>query len=130
MIYLRLHQRYIIFELVNKKLSNQRIKSFKIIEIVNKFRQTFRLKLSSIMKIHSMIFIAQLKSIISLFNSYNQNFVLDSSIVLNEHANIDAFFYEIERLIDKRIIKNKAYYLIKWKNCEHQHNVWYFIDNL
>ena len=82
------------------------------------------------MKIHSMIFIAQLKSITSSPDSYDRNFVLDSSIVLNEHANIDVFFYEIKRLIDKRIIKDKTHYLIKWKNCEHQHNVWYFINNL
>ena len=97
---------------------------------MNKFKQAFRLKLSLMMKIHSVIFIVQLKSITSSSDSYNRNFVFDSSIVLNEHANIDVFFYEIERLIDKRIIKNKTHYLIKWKNCEHQHNVWYFIDNL
>ena len=130
MIYLKFHQKYILLGLINKKLSNQRIELFKIIETMNKFKQAFKLKLSSIMKIHSVIFIAQLKSITSSSDSYNRNFVFDSSIVLNEHANIDVFFYEIERLIDKRIIKNKTHYLIKWKNCEHQHNVWYFIDNL
>ena len=130
MIYLRLHQRYIIFGLTNKKLFNQRVESFKIIEAMNKFRQAFRLKLSSVMKIHFVIFIVQLKSVTSSLDSYDRNLVLDSSIVLNEHANIDVSFYEIERLIDKRIIKDKAHYLIKWKNCEHQHNVWYSIDNL
>ena len=130
MIYLKLHQEYTIPGLANKKLFNQRVELFKIIEAMNKFKQTFRLKLSSVMKIHPMIFIVQLKSITSSSDSYDRNFVFDSSIVLNEHANIDALFYEIERLIDKRIIKDKIHYLIKWKNCEHQHNVWYFIDNL
>ena len=57
MIYLKLHQKYIIFDLTNKKLFNQRIESFKIIEAVNKSKQAFKLKLSSIMKIHSIIFI-------------------------------------------------------------------------
>ena len=119
MIYLKLHQEYIIFNLVNKKLSNQRIKSFKVIETMNKFKQTFKLKLSSIMKIFSIIFIVQLKSITLSFDSYDWNFILDSSIVLNKHVNINVFFYEIECLINKRIIKNKVHYLIKWKNCEH-----------
>ena len=58
MIYLRLHQEYIIPDLANKKLFNQRIESFKIIEAMNKSKQTFKLKLSSIMKIHPIIFIA------------------------------------------------------------------------
>ena len=80
---------------------------------MNKFKQAFRLELLLIMKIHLVIFIVQLELVTPLFNSYNRNLVLDLSIVLNEHTNIDVFFYEIERLVDKQIIKNKAHYLIK-----------------
>ena len=58
--YLRLHHDYKISKLVNYKLYNQRVKSFKILEKMGKL--AYRLKLSSLMKIHSMIFIAQLKS--------------------------------------------------------------------
>ena len=130
MIYLRLHQGYTISGLANKKLSNQRVGPFKIIEAVNKSKQAFRLELPPVMKIHSVIFIAQLESATPPPDSYDRNPVLDPSIVLNEHANTDALFYEIERLVDKRIIRDKAHYLVKWKNCGHQHNVWYFIDNL
>ena len=37
------------------------------------------------------------------------------------------FNYEIERLFNKRIIfTNKINYLIKWKNYDFEHNVWYF----
>ena len=58
--YLRLYYDYKISELVNYKLYNQRVESFKILEKVSKL--AYRLKLLSLMKIHSVIFIAQLKS--------------------------------------------------------------------
>ena len=114
MIYLRLHQNYIISNLFNKKLFNQRIDSFKILKTISN-NQTYRLKLSSIIKIHLVVFIAQLKSItFSLLNSdsYDKR-TTDPSSVINEYVNIDAPFYEIERLLNKRIIKGKPYYLIK-----------------
>ena len=38
-IYLRLHQNYIIFDLINKKLFNQRVESFRIIESIDVFKQ-------------------------------------------------------------------------------------------
>ena len=58
--YLRLYHNYKIPELVNHKLYNQRVESFKILEKVGKL--AYRLKLPSLMKIHPMIFIAQLES--------------------------------------------------------------------
>ena len=36
MIYFKLHQKYTISSLFNRKLSNQKVDSFKIIEIINK----------------------------------------------------------------------------------------------
>ena len=53
--YLRLYHNYKIFKLVNYKLYNQRVKSFKILEKVSKL--AYRLKLLSLIKIHSVIFI-------------------------------------------------------------------------
>ena len=55
-MYLRLHHDYTIFELVNHKLSKQRVKFFSVIEKIDNF--VFRLQLFSIMKIHSIISIA------------------------------------------------------------------------
>ena len=84
------------------------------------------------MKIHFVVFIAQFESAtFFLLNSdlYNRR-VINLSSMINEYVNIDAFFCEIERLLDKRIIKGKPYYLMKWKNFDNEHNVWYFIDNL
>ena len=51
--YLRLHHEYEISDLVNRKLYHQRIGSFKILEKIKSL--IYRLKLSSIMKIHSIV---------------------------------------------------------------------------
>ena len=52
-VYLRLHQNYIISKLINYKLSHQRVGFFEILKRIEKL--TFRLRLSFIMKIHSII---------------------------------------------------------------------------
>ena len=114
MIYLRLHQNYIISNLFNRKFFNQRVDSFKILKTISN-NQTYRLKLSSIMKIHLVVFIAQLEPVTFFLlnsDSYDRR-VIDFSFVINEYININAFFYEIERLLNKHIIKGKSYYLMK-----------------
>ena len=128
LIYLRLHQDYTIFDLFNKKLFNQRVDSFKILKTVDN-NQIYCFQLSFIMKIHSVIFITQLKSITSDSNLYDRK-ISDLFSMINEYININVSSYEIKRLLNKRVIRNKLYYLIKWKNFGHEHNVWYSIDNL
>ena len=82
------------------------------------------------MKIHLIVFISQLKSITLKSNLYKRIFNVDSSSVSNNYESISTSSYEIERLLDKRITRKKSYYFVKWKKYDHQHNVWYAIDNL
>ena len=58
MIYFCFYQNYTILNLINKKFSNQKVDFFKMLKSIDKFKQTYRLKLSLIIKIYSMIFIA------------------------------------------------------------------------
>ena len=126
-MYLRLHQSYIIFGLINHKLSKQRVKSFFIIEKIDNL--VFRLQLSSIMKIHSVIFIAQLKSVTKDTDFYGR--ILRKAVFVEENdSNSAVFFYEIERLINKRIIREHFHYLIKWKDSESENNAWYSLHVL
>ena len=111
LIYLRFHQDYTIFGLFNKKLFNQRVGFFKILKTVGN-NQIYCLQLFLIMRIHSVIFIAQLKSVTSDLNSYDKE-ISDLFSMINEYINIDVLSYEIERLLNKRVIRNKSYYLIK-----------------
>ena len=130
LIYFRFHQNYTILNLINKKLSNQKVDFFKILKSIDKSKQAYRLKLSSIMKIHSVIFIAQLKSTISKSNSYNRHVENNSSSVEKKNSHSKTPLYEIKRLLDKRISKNQFQYLIKWRKYDNEHNVWYFLREL
>ena len=127
-IYFRLHQEYTILDLINHKLFNQKMKSFSILEKIDNL--VFRFQLSSMMKIHSIIFIVQLKSIIKKSNSYDRVFNSKSSSIKKKNSN-SASHYEIERLLKKRISRDEqVQYLIKWLKYESKHNVWYSLDAL
>ena len=108
-VYLHLNQDYIISKLINHKLSHQRINSFEIFKRIEKL--AFRLRLSFIMKIHSIISVTQLKSKSSKTNSYNQsmNFELLSIVEIDS----EIIFYILKRILNKRIFRDQAYYLIK-----------------
>ena len=54
-VYLRFHHDYIISNIINKKLFNQRVESFKILKKIENL--TYHLKLSSVMKIHLVMFV-------------------------------------------------------------------------
>ena len=69
-MYLRLHHDYTIFDLSNHKLTEQRMRSFSIIEKIDNL--VFRLQLSFVMKIHFVVSIAQLESITSNLDSYDR----------------------------------------------------------
>ena len=128
-MYLRLHHDYIIFDLFNHKLSKQRVKFFFVIEKIDNF--VFRLQLFFVMKIHFVVSIAQLKSTTRDANSYNRIVDKNSSSIHEKQfiALIEQIsLYEIERLLNRRIIfTNRINYLVKWKNDDSKHNVWYFL---
>ena len=130
--YLRLHHDYTISNLSNHKLSKQRVKFFSIIEKIDNF--AFRLQLSSVMKIHSVVSIAQLKSITRDTNSYDRIANRNSSSIHEEQSTAlieQTSLYEIERLLNRRIIFiDRINYLIKWKNYDSKHNVWYSLHVL
>ena len=131
-MYLRLHHDYTILDLSNHKLSKQRVKLFSIIEKIDNL--AFRLQLFSVMKIHSVVSIAQLESTTSSFDFYDKTIDKNSSSI-HEKQSIalieQTSLYEIERLLNRRIIStNRISYLVKWKNYDSKHNVWYFLHVL
>ena len=114
-MYLRLHHDYIIFDLFNHKLTKQRVRSFFIIEKMNNL--VFKLQLFFVMKIHSVVLIAQLKLITSNSNSYDRSVDKNSSLIQKKQfiTLIEQIsFYEVERLLNRRIILiDRINYLVK-----------------
>ena len=105
---------------------HHRIDLFLIFEKIDKL--IFRLRLSSIIKIHSIINITQLKSKLSKTNSYNKSLNFESSSIVE--ANFETFFYILKRILNKRIFRDQIYFLVKWKDYNNEHNVWYSVKAL
>jgi hypothetical protein len=100
----------------NQKFSHKFIKSFRIVETMNK--QTYRLILFSFYCIHDVFHVFYLKSyrrrkddnIISRY--FSSKFLDDDEI------------NEMKKILQKKINKQIIYYLIKWKNWSKKYNEW------
>lgn len=125
--YLRLHHDYTILELENKKLFNQRTDSFKVLSKIEKL--IYELKLSLIMIIYSVIFIAQLESVLERDNSYSRNRISNLSSMQTQNDENNSF-YKIEILLNKSIRRDNIHYLVKWKDYDNSHNAWYALTDL
>ena len=100
--YLRLHQKYTLSNHFNRKMFNQRCDSFLVKRRVE--RLIYELDLPAQWRIHSMIFITQLKSF-SKSNSYNR-FRSNYSTSVKIEKNIENWkFYEMKRIEVKRLRK-------------------------
>ena len=108
-VYLRLHQNYIITKLINHKLLHQRVDFFEVFKRIEKL--TFRLRLSFVIKIHSIINVTQLKSKSSKTNSYNRSINSELSSIIE--IDFETFFYTLKRILNKRISRGQVYYLMK-----------------
>ena len=130
LVYLRLHHEYIISDIKSKKLSQQRIDFFKILQKMSTL--AYRLELSPVMTIHSVVSVAMLESVPIGEDSYHRSRPdqKHSSSVTMKHDDDPTSHYEIERLLNKRIFRGKIQYLVKWRDYESADNVWYNIDDL
>jgi hypothetical protein len=106
----------------SQKFSHKFIKSFRIVETMNK--QTYRLIHSLFYRIHDVFHVFHLKSykrrkddnIISKY--FSSEFLDDDEIS------------EVEKILQKKISKRIIYYLIKWKNWSKEYNEWVAKKNM
>ena len=103
------------------------MKSFSILKKIDNL--IFRLQLSSMMKIYSIVFITQLKSIVSEENFYDKIANIESLLIEKKNNN-SASHYKIERLLNKKISREKSQYLIKWVDYKSTYNIWYSLNVL
>jgi hypothetical protein len=124
-VYLRLHNEYFLSKRDNLKLFNQRSDSYTIKRKIENV--VYELNLSQNSRIHSVIFIAQLKST-SDSDSFNRLRSINSDSIETESDTSRKKSYEIERILKKRSRKYDRItlieYLMQWKNWESKHNSW------
>jgi hypothetical protein len=128
--FLRLHKKYNLSEIINRKLSQQKCDSFRIIRRVK--RLTYELELSKTWRIHSVIFVTQFEfTSDDSYKSFRSN---HSDFVFVKRDTETYKFYEIERVLNKktrqyeRIKMNQ--YLIRWKKYESEFDEWKSLANL
>ena len=124
-VFLRLHHGYKIPGVTNHKLHNQRVGPFKVLEKVGKL--AYRLELPPLMLMHPVVSVAQLEPAQAASDPYGRR---RAAVPEVEEDGVVTNIYEIEALLEKKISRDKPQYLVKWKNCGSEHNVWYSIDNL
>ncbi len=131
--FLWLHHNYHLSDHSFKKLSQQYCNSFLIIKWVKKL--AYELELSSHWRIHSIIFIVQLKSAFKNADSFKHS-RSDNSFFIEVEKNINKWVsYEIKKLIDDRVqwFDRRSLirkYLVRWKEYESEYNEWYDEDLL
>ena len=129
---LRFHKSYNIFfiAILKKKINQQYIEFFRVIEKID--RLIYRINVSSKWRIHSIVFITQLK----LYSTFSTNFFrksrfINSNFVFVENDTTQIKFYELKRLINKRmIVKRNVEYFVKWKKYNNEHDVWKNLSKL
>jgi hypothetical protein len=127
---LRLHYEYFMskFENMTKKIATQYVESFKITQRIE--RLIYRLNISSNWKIHSVFFVAQLKSTLnSADDSFNRSKSIHSSSITDSQDQ-----YEIKRLLNKRTIRRETEYfieyLVRWLDYDSEWDRWYNVKDL
>ena len=126
--YILLHWKYSLLRLKNRKFMNQRAGPFLIKRKIESL--TYELKLSEEWKIHSVIFIAQLKSAFKGNDLYKRLSSDHSSSVIEENN-----FYKLKWLLNKRTQRYEwgklwTEYLVKWKSYESEFRKWYSLNQL
>ena len=121
---IKLHKDYNIFSTISKKYDQQFVEFFTIIEKID--RLIYRLNISSNWSIHSIFNVAQLKRCSSSSVNSFKRFRSDHSVfVFVNDDTINVKFFELSRIINKRMIKKRnVEYLVEWKNYESEHDVW------
>lgn len=125
--FLKLHAGYSILSLPNKKLSQQRVGPFHILQKIGKL--AYRLELPPVMKMNPVISIAQLEPLPASPDPYNRQRHKPVMPVVTDNQLTDNKYY-VKRLLDKRIVQDKTQYLVKWLHYWPEHNVWYGLDDL
>jgi hypothetical protein len=124
-VLLRLHKGYniSITKVLSRKLFDQYIEFFRILKKIDNL--AYRLDLSHHWKIHSVISVAQLKSISdSVIDSFKRSRSDESELVHMKEDIDNVKSFELKKLINKRTTIRDVKYLVRWKRYDSQHDEW------
>ena len=128
--YLKLHYKYQLLSKLIRNFFNQYVESFLIKRWVDLL--VYELKLSVTFRIHSIIFVIQLKFANIIENFYQRlksDYFESIKIEKKNFVDIDSR-YEIKKIIDRRqriFEKTKMWqYLLRWRDWKSKNDMWKF----
>ena len=128
---IRLHKSYNIFvtAILEKKLSQQYVDSFQIIQRIKNL--AYKLKIFDNWRIWSMFTISQLKSFFELVNdSFHRTQSSSESLIVEDDTD-QVKSFEIDRLISKKQTKRREVeYLIRWRDYDLEDDAWKNLSKL
>jgi hypothetical protein len=130
-VFLRLHKEYNISftKIIERKFFQQYTESFRVLEKIENL--AYRLDFSRHWKIHSMIFVIQIEQVSdSTKNSFLRSRSEKFELVHMKEDIDNVKSYEIERLINKKIIIYETKHLMRWKEWESSYDEWRSIFEL
>ncbi len=98
-------------------MNNKSIKLFEIKKNIK--RLSYKLDLLKKMWIHSVFHVFMLQCC----NQFIPLQIIEMSVELNKE-------YQVENILEKRMISGKTHYLIKWKKYNISENTWELTENL
>ena len=121
---IKLHKNYNISLIISKKYDQQFVEFFTIIEKID--RLIDRLNIFNNWFIHSIFSVIQLKKCSSLSTDFFKRSKSDhSDFVFVNDDTINVKFFELSRIINKRMIKKRnVEYFVEWKDYESKYDVW------
>ena len=78
------------------------------------------------MTIHRMVFIVLLEPVFNKPDPYGRINDRDFPPVTAENVT-ETSQYEIKKIVNKRLVRNRFQYFVKWKNYGMEYNTWYGI---
>jgi len=114
-VYLRMNNIHVKWR--SKKLNNKSIKLFKIKRNIKEL--SYKLDLLKEMRIHSVFHAFMLQ----YCNQFIPLQTIETFVKLDEE-------YQVENILEKQMISEKAHYLVKWKEYNTSENTWELKENL
>ena len=127
-MFLKLHKEYTQSNLKNCKFDKQRVDSISVLIKVKKL--TYKLNISNIWKIHSVVSITHLKFASEENDFYEKKSTESKSVEIEKNDEID--IYKMKKIVAKRIVrierkkrrKTHSKFKIKWIEWSDHHNKW------
>jgi hypothetical protein len=109
----------------SRKLSPKYIGPYEVEQIIS--TTAYKLKLPPTLKIHPVLHVSMLKPYKDDFKEFNRETSPQPEIT-SENQQEDE--YEVESILDKKIVHRKIFYLVKWKGYPMHDATWEPKENL